>query len=70
MPRATRDLPEDLPDTFSFAEARARGASERRLRGADLEAPYLGGRAVPFEADDDMDAWEQRRAQHLHLMRA
>lgn len=25
---------------------------------------------MPFEADDDMDAWEQRRAQHLHLMRA
>lgn len=50
MPRY--DLPDDLGDAFSVANALTRGVSRKRLRGSDLERPYHGVRARLIDADE------------------
>lgn len=70
MPWPTAPLPDDLPESFSVADARMRGASERRLKGGDLEAPFHGARIGMAPEYDDVDVWERRRMDHLRLMTA
>lgn len=68
-------LPDGLREAFAVADARSLGASERRLRGPDLEAPFRGARiSIDLQEDaedaEDADEWKQRRDEHLRLMRA
>jgi len=44
MPHTRRPLPSGLGAAFRYSDARAAGASRKRLRARDLEAPYRGVR--------------------------
>lgn len=67
MPRTPQPLPSTLGAHFSVAQARAAGASLRRLRAKDLESPFHGARRVitahpaPEEDDDGTPFARDRR---------
>jgi len=50
MPSLPAPLPPELGTAFGYREARARGASPRRLRAGDLAAPHRGVRIRVAEA--------------------
>jgi hypothetical protein len=55
MPRAPHPLPSELGEQFLYADGRAAGASRKRLRAHDLEAPFRGVRraVAPSPVMDD-----------------
>lgn len=61
-------LPGNLGDRFSVADARAAGASDERMRRADLTAPFHGVRRRR-DADDHplehADPYARQRSEHL-----
>lgn len=71
MPVPPEELPPTLGDSFGYAHARSAGASARRLRARDLEAPYHGTRRrvrkTPRGVDDSPFA--QDRAARARVMR-
>ncbi|KAA9111130.1 hypothetical protein [Microbacterium rhizomatis] len=70
MPR--HDLPEDLGDMFPVHLARAKGVSQKRLRGSDLEKPFHGVRSrLPTSGDvDDLEAASPHEQQRRRIIRA
>jgi hypothetical protein len=55
-------LPSDLPHAFRVSTALARGATRRRMRGADLASPFWGVRTrsdVVEDIDSDLDLRER-----------
>ncbi len=74
MPRPPHPLPVDLGDAFSCADARLHGVTMRRLRAADLEAPFRGSRlrrsAMHQEPADDAPFARDRAAQRQVERRA
>ncbi|MFC5432159.1 hypothetical protein ACFPJ2_00520 [Microbacterium suwonense] len=66
-------LPSELPDAFTFAEARALGVTRRRLDSEDLSRPFRGGRVMITSGDADQtepDIWDRMRREHVGRMRA
>ncbi|WP_425837249.1 hypothetical protein [Microbacterium sp. PA5] len=55
MPSPPAPLPPELGRTFHYGEARARGASPRRLRAGDLAAPHRGVRVRVAEVGREPD---------------
>ncbi|MAM55200.1 MAG: hypothetical protein CMH35_10285, partial [Microbacterium sp.] len=52
MPRRPEPIDPRLGVAFSVAEARRMGVSARRLRGRDLEMPFIGARMRTTGAAD------------------
>jgi len=72
MPRSPSPLPDSLSDSFSCADARARGVSVSRLRAKDLSAPHRGVRTRPAAHDSDEpdpSPFARDRAARLALLR-
>jgi hypothetical protein len=70
MPRPPHPLPPSLGDTFTCGDARRDGVSRSRLRAADLERPFRGGRQRLAEASGEegplaIDRAQRRRVQRL-----
>ncbi|GAA5028797.1 DUF559 domain-containing protein [Microbacterium fluvii] len=69
-----RPLPATLGEAFTREEALEAGATDRRLRAADLERPYRGVRQrVGTDATEDdtspKSGWEQERAARAAVLR-
>ena len=56
MPPRARALPPELPVGFSISDARAAGVTDRRVRGADLVAPFYGVRVQQRAIDSVVDS--------------
>ncbi|MGB4779454.1 hypothetical protein [Microbacterium sp.] len=72
MPRTPAPLPHGLGDAFATKNALARGATRRRLRARDLEAPFHGARrprrTAPLHPADD-EPFARDRAQRDETIR-
>ncbi len=74
MPRPAALLPADLGESFSYVEAISLGATARRLRARDLEAPFRGTRLrrpyLHIDTVDDAPRARERAQRHELLRRA
>lgn len=70
MTSRARPLPEGLGESFTCAEAIARDVTRRRLRAADLEAPFRGARLRREEPAGDGDAAAEPLALDGRIRRA